>query len=187
MLIKIIFTLLPTVFIALLFYTDAMQFKKGIIQDGTPPINKYFFFGSKYAVVLVWIAMMLEIWDIHIIGNVFENQTLKVCGIVSWVAGFSFLYIGRFSLGQSFRIGVANENTEFIVNGIYRISRNPMYLGLYLTFTGCMLYSLNVFYILLSIAIISIHHAITLAEEKQLINIYGESYKEYCKKVRRYL
>jgi protein-S-isoprenylcysteine O-methyltransferase Ste14 len=187
MLTKIILSLLPIVFVVHLFYTGSKQLKKGIIQDGTPPINQYFFFGSKYAVILVWIGMVCEIWKIHITGSLFDNRILKVCGIASWIAGFCFLYIGKFSLGQNFRIGVANEKTEFIANGIYRLSRNPMYLGLYLTFTGCMLYSLNILYILLSISIILIHHIITLAKEKQLINIYGEAYKEYCKKVRRYL
>lgn len=82
---------------------------------------------------------------------------------------------------------MADEKTEFIVNGIYRFSRNPMYLGLYLTFTGCILFSGNIFYALFAIAVVVIHHKITLAEEKILADTYGKTYLDYCKKVRRYI
>ena len=187
MIAKIILSLLPTVFVVHLFVTEYLLYKKGIKIDGKSPINKYLFFGSKYSVVLIWIGMVLEIWNICIPGSLVNHQFIKVAAIALWVIGFIFLYVGRFSLGNSFRIGVANEKTEFVARGIYKISRNPMYLGLYLTITGCMLYSLNVFYISLSIMVIIIHHLITIAEEKQLIAIYGDAYKLYCKKVRRYL
>jgi len=131
--------------------------------------------------------MVLEIWDISIPGSFNNNHFVKLAALAIWLVGFIFLYVGRFSLGNSFRIGVANEKTEFVAQGIYKISRNPMYLGLYLTFIGCMLYTLNVFYIIISIIVLTIHHIITIAEEKQLHIIYGDTYKLYCSKVRRYL
>jgi protein-S-isoprenylcysteine O-methyltransferase Ste14 len=187
MITKIILSLLPLVFVVHLFITEYLLYKKGIKLDGNPPINKFWFFSSKYAVVLIWSGMVLELWNIHIPGSFSNNQVTQAAGIVIWVLGFVFLYVGRFSLGNSFRIGVANERTEFIAKGIYKISRNPMYLGLYLTFAGCILYSLNIFYFILSVVVLVIHHLITIAEEKQLNIIYGDAYKGYCKKVRRYL
>jgi protein-S-isoprenylcysteine O-methyltransferase Ste14 len=187
MIAKIIFSLLPAVFVVHLFITEYLLYKKGIKLDGQSPINKYLFFGSKYAVVLIWAGMVLEIWNISIPGSLVNNHIIKVAALAIWVLGFVFLYVGRFSLGSSFRIGVANEKTEFVARGIYRISRNPMYLGLYLTFTGCMLYTLNVFYSSISIVVWIIHHKITIAEEKQLKITYGNSYTLYCNKVRRYL
>jgi protein-S-isoprenylcysteine O-methyltransferase Ste14 len=187
MIAKIIFSLLPAVFVIHLFMTEYLLYKRGIKIDGKAPINKYLFFGSKYTVVLIWAGMVLEIWNISIPGSIESNQFMKISALAIWVIGFAFLYVGRFSLGNSFRIGVANEKTEFVAKGIYRISRNPMYLGLYLTFAGCMLYTLNIFYISISIMVLIIHHNITIAEEKQLDIMYGDSYKLYCNKVRRYL
>lgn len=187
MIVKIFFSLLPTVFVVHLFITEYLLYKKGINIDGKAPINKYVFFGSKYAVVLIWAGMILEMWNIYIPGSLVNNQFTKGAGLAMWLIGFIFLYVGRFWLGNSFRIGVANEKTQFVAKGIYKISRNPMYLGLYLTFAGCMLYSLNAFCISLSLVVTIIHHIITIAEEKQLTDIYGEAYKLYCKKVRRYL
>lgn len=187
MIAKIFFSLLPTVFVIHLFITEYRLYKRGIKIGGKPPINNYLFLGSKYAVILIWAGMVLEIWNICIPGSLENIQFIKTAGLVIWIIGFIFLYVGRFSLGNSFRIGVANEKTEFVAKGIYKISRNPMYMGLYLTFAGCLLYSLNTFYITLSIIVLIIHHIITIAEEKQLLMIYGDAYKLYCNKVRRYL
>ncbi|PKP21193.1 MAG: hypothetical protein CVU05_07285 [Bacteroidetes bacterium HGW-Bacteroidetes-21] len=187
MIANLIFSILPTVFVVHLFVTEYLLYKKGIKLDGQSPINKYLFFGSKYAVVLIWTGMILEIWNISIPYSFDNTQFVKIIALAIWVLGFIFLYVGRFSLGNSFRIGVANEKTEFVAKGIYKISRNPMYLGLYLTFFGCMLYTLNVFYISISIVVLIIHHIITIAEEKQLHIIYGDAYKLYCIQVRRYL
>jgi protein-S-isoprenylcysteine O-methyltransferase Ste14 len=184
---KIIFSLLPAIFVIHLFITEYLLYKKGIKLDGKAPINKYLFFGSKYAVVVIWTGMVLEIWNISIPGSINNIPFIKVAALAIWVLGFVFLYVGRFSLGNSFRIGVANEKTAFVARGIYKISRNPMYLALYLTFIGCMLYTLNIFYIVISIVVLVIHHIITIAEEKQLNVIYGDAYKLYCNKVRRYL
>lgn len=187
MIANILFSILPTVFVVHLFITEYLLYRRGIKIDGKAPINKYLFFGSKYAVVLIWTGMILGIWNITIPYSFNNIQFIKVPALALWVLGFIFLYVGRFSLGSSFRIGVANEKTEFVAKGIYRISRNPMYLGLYLTFVGGMLYTLNVFYIIISIVVLIIHHIITIAEEKQLNRIYGDAYMLYCNKVRRYL
>jgi len=54
MIAKIIFSILPVVFVVHLFLTEYLLYKKGIKLDGKSPINKYLFFGSKYAVVLIW-------------------------------------------------------------------------------------------------------------------------------------
>jgi protein-S-isoprenylcysteine O-methyltransferase Ste14 len=184
---KIIFSLLPLVFVIHIFVYEYFLNKKGIKLDGKAPINKYIFFGSKYAMLLIWTGMVLEIWNINIPGSFPSYQFIRYTALVFWVLGFSFIYVGRFTLGNSVRIGIANEKTEFVVRGIYRISRNPMYVGLYMTIIGCMLHSLNVFYISLSVVVMIIHHIITISEEKHLTKIYGADYKIYCKKVRRYL
>jgi protein-S-isoprenylcysteine O-methyltransferase Ste14 len=167
--------------------TEHILSKKKIELGGKPPINVYLFLTSKYLVIVVWIGMILELFDIQVLFHFHKYKVTAYTGIILWITGFLLLYIGRFSLGNSFRIGVANEKTEFIVKGIYRFSRNPMYLGLYLTFIGCITFSLNPIYAALSLFIIAVHHYITLNEEKAMYRIYGIDYKKYCSKVRRYI
>jgi protein-S-isoprenylcysteine O-methyltransferase Ste14 len=72
-------------------------------------------------------------------------------------------------------------------NGLYRISRNPMYIGYFIYFLGCVLLTGSVeLFVILVIFQISAHWII-LSEERWCINEFGESYISYMKHVRRYL
>ena len=90
-------------------------------------------------------------------------------------------------MGDSFRIGSPRESTSLKMNGLFRFSRNPMYLGVYSTITASILYTLNPVIVVIGIFIIVVHHKIVLAEEKYLQNRFGKEYEDYCKSVRRYL
>jgi len=73
------------------------------------------------------------------------------------------------------------------LNGLYKVSRNPMYAAYFIYFTGCALLTGSwIVLILLLIFQISVHWMI-LSEERWCINEFGEQYKEYMKKVRRYI
>jgi protein-S-isoprenylcysteine O-methyltransferase Ste14 len=181
-----IIILLPISFVTQLCITEYLLKKRGI-NFGYPPINQFVFSISKYSVLVIWTGMILEVLQIRLMPTFTKTSLTASLGLILWVGGFLLLYVGRFSLGQSFRIGVANEKTVFIVNGIYKISRNPMYLGLYATLIGSMFYTSNIVYMLVSFFIITTHHIITLGEEKELLLKYGNTYKEYCDKVRRYI
>jgi protein-S-isoprenylcysteine O-methyltransferase Ste14 len=100
-------------------------------MDGEPPINGTLFYTSKYLILLVWLAMVLQCW-----GIVFPLEiarTLKWLSVILWISGFVLLFIGRFGLGESFRIGSPKEATELKVDGLFHLSRNPMYVGVYST------------------------------------------------------
>lgn len=72
-------------------------------------------------------------------------------------------------------------------NGLYRISRNPMYIGYFIYFLGCVMLTGSVeLFVALVIFQISAHWII-LSEERWCINEFGESYISYMKHVRRYL
>lgn len=72
-------------------------------------------------------------------------------------------------------------------SGIYRYSRNPMYISYFVLFIGCSLLtnSLSLFLITLVFQISA--HWVILAEERWCIEKFGQSYKDYMKKVRRYI
>ena len=92
------------------------------------------------------------------------------------------------SFGDSLRIGIDTKKPDKLVtDGVYRFSRNPIYLCFLVFFTGLFLVHRN---IVIATAVglftLTIHTQI-LREEKFLANQYGEEYTEYRKKVRRYL
>ena len=73
------------------------------------------------------------------------------------------------------------------VKGLYRFSRNPMYVAYFIYFLGCVLLtqSLLLFTILLVFQISA--HWIILSEDRWCMKEFGEAYKNYMNKVRRYL
>jgi protein-S-isoprenylcysteine O-methyltransferase Ste14 len=71
--------------------------------------------------------------------------------------------------------------------GLYRISRNPMYVAFFLYFLGCCLLTRSwLLLIILSIFQVSVHYLI-ISEERWCKDQFGESYSGYMKKVRRYI
>jgi protein-S-isoprenylcysteine O-methyltransferase Ste14 len=74
-----------------------------------------------------------------------------------------------------------------MTSGLFRLSRNPMYVGVYGTIAASSLYTLNPIVILVGAFVIAIHHRIVLAEERHLHNVFGRPYALYCSRVRRYV
>ncbi len=179
-------TLLPLGFLIVLFGGGAHFLRNNIEQDGEAPINRTLFYVSKYSILVLWGAMILQSWGIGI--SLFEVPPLfQVIGLVSWCFGFALLYIGRFEMGRSFRLGTPKEHTSLKVDGLFRLSRNPMYVGMYATIIAAALYTLNPVVIVMGAFVIAVHHSIVLAEENHLQKVFGQEYVKYRNGVRRYV
>lgn len=72
-------------------------------------------------------------------------------------------------------------------NGLYRISRNPMYMAYFIYFLGCVLLTHSwILFVLLIVFQISAHWII-VSEERWCIKKFGEEYMRYMNKVGRYI
>ncbi len=182
----IVVTVLPVLFLIILFGGGALFRRRSIDMDGKPPIGKGLFYSSKYAILVLWAAMVLHSWGIGL-AFVDVPRVLKWVSLVLWVAGFTLLLIGRLGLGDSFRIGSAKESTRLKTHGLFRFSRNPMYLGVDATILACILYTLNPILLLIGVFVVTVHHKIVLAEEQHLQTAFGDEYAQYCHRVRRYV
>ncbi|WP_350557643.1 isoprenylcysteine carboxylmethyltransferase family protein [Psychrobacter sp. CAL346-MNA-CIBAN-0220] len=78
--------------------------------------------------------------------------------------------------------------TDLVTSGIYQYSRNPMYLGLVLILLGWALYLSHVLaFVLLPVFIIYMSRFQIQAEEKIMMQKFGDKYQAYLTKVRRWL
>jgi protein-S-isoprenylcysteine O-methyltransferase Ste14 len=179
-------TALPVLFLATLFGGGAVFRRRNIDMDGKAPINKALFYSSKYAIVFLWAAAVARAWgvDLSIVRNTERLTPVSLC---LWGVGFLLLFAGRFGLGSSFRIGAPKESTALRTDGLFALSRNPMYLGVYSTLLGATLYTLNPAVLLIGVYVVAVHHKIVLAEEGHLKQAFGGEYADYCRRVRRYL
>jgi len=179
-------TILPVGFLIILFWGGALFLKKKISQDGEAPINRTLFYTSKWSIAILWGAMALASWGIGF-SPVQVPRSLQQIAIVFLCAGFALLYLGRFKLGESFRLGTPKEDTSLKTDGLFRVSRNPMYMGVYATIVAASLYTGNPVVILLGAFVVAVHHAIVLEEEKHMHRVFSREYPEYCSRVRRYV
>jgi protein-S-isoprenylcysteine O-methyltransferase Ste14 len=183
---SIVVTLLPLGFLIVLFGGGELFRRQNIDMGGEPPIGKVLFSSSKYLIVLLWAAMVMHSWGINL-SFTKVPELLKWVALCCWVSGFVLLFIGRFGLGRAFRIGSPKEHTNLTVDGLFRFSRNPMYLGVYATLLAPVFYTLNPILFLVGLFVAVVHHRIVLAEEQHLHKEFGEEYADYCSRVRRYL
>lgn len=151
---------------------------------GKTTINPILFYTGKTAGYLTWLVWWRSTWGI--VNNtkmLYNHQIARVFLAV----GMIFIIISLFNLGKSVRLGLPSEQTSFKSHGIYKISRNPMYVGLHMVTLSSMIFSLNWIIILMGIYSFVIYHFIIIGEENFLRNRFGEAYLDYQRKVRRYL
>ena len=81
-----------------------------------------------------------------------------------------------------------NKTSSLVNSGIYAYTRNPMYLGLLLMLFSTALFLKNLIsFLIIPLFILFITKNQILPEEEALENIFGEEYKNYKKKVRRWI
>ena len=182
----LVVTLLPVAFLVVLFGGGELFRRRRIDMGGTPPIGAVQFAGSKYTIVAVWVTVALHSWGVNL-SFIRVPDPARWLALALWGAGFLVLLGGRLELGGSFRIGAPRERTEMRTAGLFRFSRNPMYLGVYATLLATVLYTLNPVVLLAGIFVVAVHHRIVLAEEQHLQKAFGREYTDYCSRVRRYL
>lgn len=80
------------------------------------------------------------------------------------------------------------ESSMLVTNGMYRISRNPMYLGFILILIGVaiMMRSLTPFAVIPAFLVLIGKRFVTI-EEQMLAEKFGAQYTAYTKKTRRWL
>jgi protein-S-isoprenylcysteine O-methyltransferase Ste14 len=117
----------------------------------------------------------------------------RLAGIV---AGIVFVSVAGFIIVAAFRaFSAAKTNVEpwkpttaIVSSGVFRFSRNPIYLAMTLLYLGAALL-LDSLWVLLLIApvLFLINFGVILREEKYLERKFGDEYLDYKKRVRRWL
>lgn len=80
------------------------------------------------------------------------------------------------------------QPSVFLTEGIYRVSRNPMYLGLFLIYVGvAILHRVAWPLVTTAVPFLLLDRIVIPFAESQMADRYGASYADYCSRVRRWL
>lgn len=107
-------------------------------------------------------------------------------GLMAWLAldGAATLWFRRAGTSPI----PFKPSTELVTDGPYRISRNPMYLGQALLHSGLALaFAVIWALILLPLAILAVDRHAIAREEPYLERRFGEAYRDYRGRVRRWV
>jgi len=115
-------------------------------------------------------------------------------GFVGWVglflcaASLVALILVFFSFGDSFRVGIDEDKPDrLITTGMFAHSRNPIYVCFLSFFCGLFLVHRSIAITVTAVIFALVIHRQILREERFLETHYGDEYRAYRQKVRRYL
>ena len=112
---------------------------------------------------------------------------LQQLSFLTFGIGLLVLMISLVNLGKSTRLGLPDEQTALETGGMYRFSRNPMYVAFHLFTLSAILYTPAPVVAITGIYSTLVYHYIIKAEEAFLEQRFGAPYVDYRRKVRRYL
>lgn len=110
-------------------------------------------------------------------------------GILILACGISLVISARIWFTRTGQSPIPWKPTpELILRGPYRFTRNPMYVGVTLVVVGLGIV-LNNFWISLFAGptLLAVHFIAVLPEERYLAEKFGESYRSFLARVRRYV
>jgi len=106
----------------------------------------------------------------------------------TWLYGGLLIYL----FGMIFAtVAVLNFATSAknkpVTNGLYRVSRNPMYVGLLLMQIGLGVACTSWLYLLLTAVLMILLNAVLASEERYCLDRYGDAYREYMNRTPRWI
>ena len=142
---------------------------------------------------VIAIIFGLLIWAMNLYFPIYVPSI----GIFSYF-GYIFILMGLVLDVVSFIDFLKNKTTvnpikpqnasTLVTNGFYRISRNPMYLGMFYILLGVTTLLGDISGLLmLPLLVLTMNYLQIIPEEKVLEELFGDDYLEYKKKIRRWI
>lgn len=123
-----------------------------------------------YSVVLAEVVSIFNVETDLPIG-------ILIIGVLLGIAGDIIFAVAVVTMRDSWRAGIAEEdNREMITSGIYKISRNPAFLGFDCVYLGILILFVNWILLFFSVFAAVMLHLQILQEEKYLPVALGEEY-----------
>lgn len=115
-------------------------------------------------------------------------ELIRALGVVLLFGGIALCAVCQRNLGASWRIGVEEAaKPELVTSGLYRFSRNPIFLAMLIAIAGyALLLPTGLSLALLVGTYFGMRRQVAV-EETYLLSTYGEAYRIYAQRVGRFV
>jgi len=114
--------------------------------------------------------------------NLFTFPVHSIIGMALVIIGFTIMIVGQVTLRRNYSGTVLiRVDHQLITHGIYRFTRNPIYLGAIIVFTGLPVYVTSLDGFLASLVLIPIILNRIRLEEELLTEEFQDAYQQYKK------
>ncbi len=117
----------------------------------------------------------------------FPITEVRIVGVLAGILGVLFFAQATITMKTSWRVGIPEEKTALVTQGIYGWSRNPAFVGFDLLYLSVCLMFFNIPLLLVSLWAAVMLHLQILQEENYMHHVFGEEYDVYKKHTLRYL
>ena len=138
------------------------------------------------------VAGLIPYWILRNKVNLASIQTIRFhhyTGAIVFLIGLVIMLscIISFAVKGRGTLSPVDPTKHLVISGLYRFSRNPMYVGVIMMLIGeAIFFQSSDLLIYLLIVFIGFNLFILLHEEPRLRKDFGEEYDTYCKKVKRW-
>lgn len=131
------------------------------------------------------LTVIFDVGSIFLVKK-FPAEEIRVLGIVAGIIGVIFFALATITMKTSWRVGIPEEKTALITDGIYKWSRNPAFVGFDLLYLSLCLMFFNIPLVCVSVWAAVMLHLQILQEETHMYHMFGDEYVLYKKRTLRY-
>ena len=144
-----------------------------------PPFIYFIALGAGY--------LLHRLWPLPIVREQGEHLALVGWILVGLWGVFTAWTLAHYLAAKN-SLAPTRPTATLVEHGPYRVSRHPMYLGLAVLSLGvCFLWNALWPVLLLPVAVVVLDRTIIVAEELYLEQRFGDQYRRYKERVRRWL
>ena len=127
-------------------------------------------------------------WEVYLLpADFLQNETLHWVGLSLLHISLLLVLVAQAQMATSWRVGFdEKQKTELVQNGLFRYSRNPVFVGMLLTMLGLFFVLPNALTLLSMVMTWVVLQIQTRMEEEYLSKAHGAPYLNYLDRVRRW-
>ena len=139
-------------------------------------------------IVVIVLTVFPKIYSFLLPISFLTNNIFTISGVVLLLIAMVWVLVAQTQMQKSWRIGIDEDvKTKLVQRGLFKISRNPIFLGMRIMLLGLFLIIPNAVTLVILISGELLIQIQVRLEEEFLVRTHDESYIAYKKQVRRWI